>query len=258
MIQNSQVDFGRTAHDYAAYRAGFPVSFFQKLFALGLFSGKEKVLDVGTGTGTVARGFALEGYDVTGLDPSEKLISEARLMDQKSGVRIDYVQGKAESTGLAAHSFDVITAGQCFHWFHPENALKELRRILRPGGWLVVAYFDWIGKPGNPVDEMYKLQQKYNPGWGNVWPLGFYPQKPGELHFEGFSSKASFCYEEDIPYTQTAWRGRIRAYAGVGGSLPSEAVERFDREFAVVLHEKFDDPMHVPHKVWAEAWQLQS
>jgi len=259
MFQKSQVDFGKTAHDYASHRAGFPDSFFQKLDEQRLYSGKPRVLDIGTGTGTVARGFALRGCDVTGLDPSESLMSEARVLDQKAGVSIQYVIGEAEKTGLPDHSFDIVTAGQCFHWFDKEKVRQELKRLLRPQGLFVVAYFDWIDRPGNPVDEMHKLQKKYNPGWHGIpWPLGFYPQKPGELTFEGFSSKGSFLYEENIPYTHIAWRGRMRAYAGIGGSLPKPVVEQFDAEFAEVLRDKFkEDIMLVPHKVWAEVWQLQ-
>ncbi len=118
MVQKSQVDFGRTAHDYASHRAGFPASFFKKLDELGLFADHPRVLDIGTGTGTVARGFALRGCDVTGLDPSESLISEARVLDQKASVQIKYVTGTAEKTGLPDHDFDIIDGGAVFsHWF---------------------------------------------------------------------------------------------------------------------------------------------
>ena len=192
MIQKSQVDFGKTAHDYASHRAGFPESFFNSLNDLGLFLSSDKVLDIGTGTGTMARGFVLKGCDVTGLDPSEDLINQARILDQKQNVTIKYVIGTAEQTGLPEHSFDVITAGQCFHWFNKQKAMHEIKRLLRPRGLLVIAYFDWLNKLGNPVDEMQKLQKKYNPSWKNVWPLGFYPQKPGELMFDGFVSKGAF------------------------------------------------------------------
>ncbi len=259
MIQNSKVDFGKTAHDYASHRAGFPDSFFKKLEGLGLFSGKPRVLDIGTGTGTVARGFALKGCDVTGLDPSEDLMNEARALDQKANVHVKYVKGSAEKTGLPDSSFDIVTAGQCFQWFERQKASAEIRRLLRPNGILLIAYFDWLERPGNPVDEMRKLQNKYNPTWKNQFTLGFYPQKPGELTFDGFTSKGSFLYEEDIPYTHVNWRGRIRAYAAIGASLPRPVVEEFDAEFARVLKVKFkEDPMLIPHKVWAEVWQLQS
>ncbi|MXY35877.1 MAG: hypothetical protein F4Y54_03750, partial [Dehalococcoidia bacterium] len=57
----SGVDFGRAASDYATFRAGFPDRFFDELEAHGVgFAGIDAV-DLGTGTGTVARGLGGEG-----------------------------------------------------------------------------------------------------------------------------------------------------------------------------------------------------
>ncbi len=120
------------------------------------------------------------------------MIDQARVLDQKAGVSVRYVTGTAENRPACRTGFDIITAGQCFHWFDGQRALREIKAPASEGGLLVIAYFDWLNRPGNPVDEMYKLQKKYNPEWKNQWPLGFYPQKPGELTFEGFASKALF------------------------------------------------------------------
>jgi len=55
------IDFGKTASDYARHRAGFPDAFFERLFSDGTVRPGQSVLDLGTGTGTVARGLALRG-----------------------------------------------------------------------------------------------------------------------------------------------------------------------------------------------------
>ena len=49
------VDFGRTARDYGAHRAGFPAEFFSRARAMGVGLAGQRVVDLGTGTGTVAR-----------------------------------------------------------------------------------------------------------------------------------------------------------------------------------------------------------
>jgi SAM-dependent methyltransferase len=190
------------------------------------------------------------------VDPAQLLLDTATDLDRDAGVQVRYNLGKAEDTHQSAQSFDIVTAGQCWHWFEQSAALTEIRRVLRPRGRLIVAYFDWFSDAGH-VDEMYKLQKKYNPAWkSGGWPLGFYPQKPGDLSFEGWHPVKSFSYVEDIPYTHEAWRGRMRAYAGIGGSLAPAVVEAFDAEIAVVLAEKFpQEPMMIPHKVWAEMWE---
>lgn len=259
MLTKKDVDFGHTAQDYARHRAGFPDSFFQRLWNDGFLDGPRVALDVGTGTGTLARGLALKGLEVTGIDPALPLLDAAAALDKAAGVQVLYRPGTAEATDLPAQAFDIVTAGQCWHWFEQEAALAEMRRVLRPRGRLVVAYFDWHHDAG-PVEEMYRLRKKYNPAWkSGGWPLGFYPQGPGELSFAGWRSLKSFAYTEDVPYTHEAWRGRMRAYAGIGGSLPPDAVRAFDDEFADVLKQKFPrEPMMIPHKLWAEMWEMET
>ena len=257
MTHAQTVDFGKTAKDYAAYRAGFPDSFFEKLVTPAFTGQSGSVLDLGTGTGTLARGLALREFDVTGLDPAPDLLEAAQLLDQKAGTHIKYITAKAEDTGLPDESFDIITAGQCWHWVSQDDVLKEARRLLKENGKLIIAYFDW-DHDCPPVMEMRKLRSKYNPDYtGQDWPLGFYPQKPEDLTFPGWVPEASFLYTENVPYTHEGWRGRIRAYAGIGGSLPPETVALFDTEFAAVLKKNCpEEPLQVPHKIWAGVWSL--
>ena len=104
-----------------------------------------------SGTGSVARGLATSGASVTGLDPASELIEEARVLDAEAGVSVDYVVGKVEESGFSDASFDVVTAGQCWHWFDRSTAAAEVFRVLRPGGRVVVAHFDWIEKAHRDV-----------------------------------------------------------------------------------------------------------
>ena len=90
------VDFGRTAQDYAAHRAGFPKELFDRLAAMGVGRSGQRLLDLGTGTGTLARGFARRGASVVGVDPAEPLLGQARRLSQDEGVEVDYRVGRAE------------------------------------------------------------------------------------------------------------------------------------------------------------------
>src|SRR6185436_11199908 len=74
------VDFGKTASDYAKHRAGFPDRFFDRLFKDGIVAKGARVLDLGTGTGTVARGLAKRHCRVTALDPSEPMLDQAKAL----------------------------------------------------------------------------------------------------------------------------------------------------------------------------------
>lgn len=104
-------DFGRTARDYARYRAGFPDSLFGRLSAFGIGDPGQRVLDLGTGTGTLARGFARRGCEVTALDPAPELMEEAKHLDREAGVSVRYMVAKAEETSLTDGAFEVVSAG---------------------------------------------------------------------------------------------------------------------------------------------------
>src|SRR5215213_9772079 len=72
------IDFGKTAQDYGRYRHGFPAALFDRLVAFDVGLPGQRVLDLGTGTGTLARGFARRGCLVTGLDPAAPMLERAR------------------------------------------------------------------------------------------------------------------------------------------------------------------------------------
>ncbi len=245
-------DFGRTAQDYAEHRAGFPESFFERLAARGIGVAGQRGVDLGTGTGTLARGFARRGCEVTGIDPAAAMLEQARALDERAGVRSEYRTGRAEQTGLDARCTDVVTAGQCWHWFDRPAAAREISRILRPGGFLVIAHFDWIPLPGNVVEATEALIEAHNPDWKLAGGLGVHPRWLRDLGEAGYREIESFSYDVEAPYAPASWRGRVRASAGVAASLPPERIAAFDRELAALLEERFPgDRIGVPHRVFA-------
>ena len=102
------IDWGRTSLDYDRYRPGPPDSFYERLQALGLGCPGQRILDLGTGTGLLARRFAGDGATVSGLDLSAGQLEMARAAAGRDGVMIDFREGSAESLPFDASSFDVL------------------------------------------------------------------------------------------------------------------------------------------------------
>jgi SAM-dependent methyltransferase len=244
-------EFGRRADDYRRYRAGFPDSLFTRLAARGIGTAGQRVIDLGTGTGTLARGFALRGASALGIDPDARMLSAARQLDAELGAHVEYRQARAEGTGLDAHSADAVSAGQCWHWFDRLAAAREVARILRPNGWLVLAHLDWIPRAGNAVETTERVVLRHAPDWQGAGGPVHYPWE-AELRAAGYCEPASFAYEVSIPYSHEAWRGRVRTCNALGAVLSKAAVDAFDAELAAVLAaDHRGEPLQIPHRVWA-------
>lgn len=248
---HSTPDFGKTAKDYATFRQGFPKDFFTSLKAHGLIKRGMKVLDLGTGTGSIARGFAQEGCDVIAVDPADSLLQEAEELDKKANVHIEYRKAAAEDTKCDADSFDVVIAGQSWHWFNHDAAIAEAKRVLKPDGKLIIAHFDWLPIPRTVPDLTEKLILKYNPKWSLGGGTGIYPKWLVQLAEANFSDIQSYSFDRGISYTHEQWRGRIRASAGIGAALDKSTIEKFDQEHAESLRFYFpEEPLIVPHRIF--------
>jgi SAM-dependent methyltransferase len=244
--------FGATSEDYARHRSGFPDSLFERLAARGIGRSGQSIADLGTGTGSLARGFARRGSHVIGIDSDEEMLHAARELDASAGVSVEYRVARAEDTGLPDAAFDVVAAGQCWHWFDRLRAAAEAARILRPNGILVIAHFDWIPLTGNMVRATEELIEHHNPDWKLGRGLGIHPLWLRDLGEAGYRNVETFSYDIDAQYTPEAWRGRVRASAGVGGSMTIEQVEAFDEELAELLASRFPGAvLEVPHRVFA-------
>jgi len=130
--------------------AGRRATVFDRLASLSGARPGDRVLDVGCGTGYLTRrlarivlpeGAAAVAPAVTGVDASAGMLAQARRLSPSSCA---YVVGAAEALEFEEGSFDVVTSSLMLHHLPPElrgQALREMHRVLRPGGRLLVGEF---------------------------------------------------------------------------------------------------------------------
>ena len=136
--------FGSDPERYDRARPRYPVVLIERLVAT---APRGLVLDVGVGTGIVARQFQAAGCQVLGVDPDARLAGFAR----RSGVEVEV--STFEAWEPKGREFDMVVSGESWHWVDPVAGAAKAADVLRPGGRLAV--FWNTGQPPAGLDEAF-------------------------------------------------------------------------------------------------------
>ena len=124
--------FGAAARAYARGRPAYPAAALDWL----LQPDARQVLDLGAGTGKLTRDLVARSLEVVAVDPSHDMLAELR----GSLPSVDGRVGSAEAIPLDDRSVDAVLVAQAWHWVDPARAVREVARVLRPGGRLCLLW----------------------------------------------------------------------------------------------------------------------
>jgi ubiquinone/menaquinone biosynthesis C-methylase UbiE len=109
----------------------------------------DHLLDVGSGDGFWTASFSTHAARVTGLEPDERMLNLARRLYQRPNV--EYVQGSAESIPYPSNTFDKVVSVSCLeHFANPLQGLREMARVLKPGGRLAISVDSLLAENSPP------------------------------------------------------------------------------------------------------------
>ncbi|MFF2887101.1 class I SAM-dependent methyltransferase [Paenibacillus sp. NPDC057967] len=159
--------FTNRVDNYVLYRPTYPGAAIDFLYEkLGV--GPDSVIaDLGAGTGIFSKLLLERGSRVIGVEPNAAM-REAAVLALGGSERYQAVAASAEETGLPTHSVDFIVCAQSYHWFDRELARAEFKRILKPGGKVVLI---WNSRKtfGTPFLEQFeKMLLEYGTDYEKV------------------------------------------------------------------------------------------
>lgn len=224
--------FGTQAAAYARFRPSYPATLFA--WAASLVPGRVAAWDCATGSGQAALGLAHHFARVIATDVSERQIAHA-----SPHPAIEYRVAAAERSGLADASADLVMVAQALHWLDLEAFYREVRRVTRKGGALVVSVYGDVSA-GPDVDPLLEDFDKRTlaPYWAperrHVWE-GY-----GGLAFP-FDPLPAPALRLEIEWTLEELLGYLRSWSAVQtfverhGSSPLDAL-------AAQLSPRWGDP----------------
>jgi SAM-dependent methyltransferase len=190
------------------------------------------VLDVGCGPGTITADLATLTAPgrVTALETSEEALGLARAEIERRGIEtVDFAVGDVHALDFPGDTFDVVHAHQVLqHVSDPVRALREMRRVTRPGGVVAVrdgdyAAFTWFPRvPG--LDEWLALYEKVARANGGEPDAG--RRLLSWAHAAGFSdvtaTSSTWCFADE---TDRAWWGGLWAERVLKSDMARTALE---------------------------------
>jgi SAM-dependent methyltransferase len=216
--------FGSDPERYDRSRPSYPAALVERVIAA---SPGHEVLDVGCGTGIVARQFQAAGCSVLGVEPDARMAGQAR----QRGLEVEVAT--FEDWDPAGRAFDAVVAGQAWHWVDPVAGAAKAARALRSGGRLAV-FWNAVQPPpdlGDAFAAVFRQVLPDSPVFGRAargaQAYGALAAKAaGAIRETGaFGDPEEWEFEWDRPYTRDEWLEQVPT-SGFAARIRPDAMQQ--------------------------------
>ncbi len=215
--------FGTDADRYDRARPRYPDALIERIVAA---SPGPDVLDVGIGTGIVARQLRAAGCTVLGVDVDARMAEHARRLG------FDVEVATFEEWDSADRTFDAVVAGQTWHWIEPVAGAAKAAQVLRPGGRLAVFWNVFLasGDVARAFSGVYSRLSDlpFNP-WARPalesYSVIFAKAAEGMASAGPFGEPERWRVDWERTYTRDEWLDQVPSFGGHTQLSPDRLTE---------------------------------
>lgn len=251
-----KVNFGNVAENYAKFRNDLPGELLESLKLRDIHFGGKQVVDLGCGTGVFCRAIHHVGAEVIGVEPAIELIEEAEFIDKEKDIEIEYRNTFSENTSLPENTYDYVTVLRAWHWFDSKETLKEIKRILKGNGSLIIMDSGFLSKNKVVVDTL-KFIQAYMPEGQlksagskstsmqliNSFPVEWFK----EWQENQFDLQETYKFNYDVAFTNEEWCGRVGSLSWLAGFDKEERQDILEKLYIYLTRRYGDIEHHIKH-----------
>lgn len=179
--------FGQLADEYHRWRPSYPVGAVDWLAPLA----PSHVADVGAGTGKLTELLVARGLEVEVVEPDERMLTVLRRHNPTARLH----QSDSSHIPVEDISLDAVLVADAWHWFDAEATIKEVRRVLKPTGWLGLVW--------NVVAEPVE-----------AWEFAIADDsdeydRDSKCSVAGLSRRLSYFPEDELEFKQVEWEWEV-------------------------------------------------
>jgi SAM-dependent methyltransferase len=152
--------FATTVPLYGRFRPPYPSEFFRTVaHRLGL-SRRHSLIDLGTGPGLLALGFAPYVGRIVGVDPEPAMIAAAKETAARASQNFTLIASRAEELGSEVGTFDIVTVGRALHWMDRSAMATLFNRLVAVRGTIAVCSATPAADGRNPWLDEYNVARR--------------------------------------------------------------------------------------------------
>ena len=212
--------FSNRVANYVKYRPDYPRQIISYLEANCGLTTASVIADVGCGTGISTKLFLENGNRVFGVEPNDAMRAAAEEY-LVSFPNFSPVDGTSDNTTLPDAAVDMVVAAQAFHWFDAEKTRPEFRRILKPGGHIVLIWNERQLDTTPFLVEYEAFLLKYADDYANVRHENIHANELSDF-FQNEYGSATFPNQQVFDFEGLKGRMLSASY------MPSESDPLFD------------------------------
>lgn len=179
--------FGQVASEYDRWRPSYPAAAVDWLAP----SAPARVADVGAGTGKLTELLVARGLEVEAVEPDQRMLKVLGRNNPTAHLH----QSDSSHIPVEDASLDAVLVADAWHWFDPDPTIKEIRRVLRPAGWLGLVW-NVVAEPIEPWElAIADDSDEYNRNTkGSV---------------AGLNQRLSYLSEDELDFNQVEWEWEL-------------------------------------------------